>query len=113
LQSDQADADARMARARAEARRAEAIALQQEMKAKVAQSHAILVLAEAEIPAALAQAFRAGQLHAKGRAPRQQGRLRYPQFEFSTPDLFASPRRSRVDRVEPVDPIPKVLGEQA
>ena len=35
------------------------------MKAKVAQSHAILVLAEAEIPAALALAFRAGQLRAR------------------------------------------------
>jgi uncharacterized protein YqfA (UPF0365 family) len=109
LQSDQAEADTRMARARAEARRAEAIALQQEMKAKVAQRYAVFVLAEAEIPAALAQAFRAGQLHAKGRPPRQQGRLRYPQFVVSTPDQFGF----RVDRVAPVDPIPKVSGEQA
>ena len=63
LQSDQADADTRMARARAEVRRAEAIACQQEMKAKVAESRAMLVLAEAQIPAAIALAFRAGQFH--------------------------------------------------
>ena len=64
LRSDQAEADTRMARARAEARRADALACQQEMKAKVAQSRAKLVLAEADIPAALANAFRAGQLYA-------------------------------------------------
>lgn len=63
LQSDQADADTRMARAHAEVRRAEAIALWQQMKAKVAENRAIAVLAEAEIPAALAIAFRAGQLY--------------------------------------------------
>jgi uncharacterized protein YqfA (UPF0365 family) len=68
LQTDQAEADMRMARARAEGRRAEAIAWQQEMKARVTERRAMLVLAEAEIPAALARAFRAGQLHAR-RAP--------------------------------------------
>lgn len=65
LQTDQAEADTRMARARAEMRRADAIALQQEMKAKVAETRVQLVLAEAEIPAAMAAAFRAGRLHAK------------------------------------------------
>lgn len=63
LQTDQAQADMRMAYARAEVRRAEAIAWQQEMKTKLAESRAMLVLAEAEIPAAVAIAFRAGQLH--------------------------------------------------
>lgn len=62
LQSDQADADIRMARALAETRRAEAIAFQQEMMAQVSESHALVVLAEAEIPPALAFAFRAGHL---------------------------------------------------
>jgi uncharacterized protein YqfA (UPF0365 family) len=70
LQSDQAEADMRMAQARAEARRAEAIAWQQEMKAKVAECRAKLVLAEAEIPAALAMAFRAGQMRTR-RSPVQ------------------------------------------
>jgi uncharacterized protein YqfA (UPF0365 family) len=63
LQTDQAEADMRMAQARAEVRRAEAIARQQEMKAKVAESRAMLVLAEAQIPAAVALAFRAGRFH--------------------------------------------------
>ena len=65
LQTDQADADTRMARARAEVRRAEAIARQQEMKAKVTENRAMLVLAEAEIPAAMAVAIRAGRLRAR------------------------------------------------
>jgi hypothetical protein len=65
LQTDQAAADTRMAQAQAEGRRAEAIALQQEMKAKVTESRAMLVLAEAKIPRAIALAFRAGQFYAK------------------------------------------------
>jgi uncharacterized protein YqfA (UPF0365 family) len=65
LQTAQAEADTRMARARAEKRHAEAVAWQQEMKAKLAGSRANVVLAEAEIPAALASAFRAGQLRAR------------------------------------------------
>jgi len=65
LQTEQADADMRMAQARAEVRRAEAIAWQQEMKAKVTERRAMLVLAQAQIPAAIAMAFRAGQLHAR------------------------------------------------
>ena len=72
LQTDQAAADTRMAQARAERRRAEAIALQQEMKAKVTESRAMLVLAEAEMPAALAMAFRAGQFHARRSPPRHR-----------------------------------------
>lgn len=61
LQSDQAEADTRVARANAESRRADAIARVQEMKAKVTHSQALLLLAEAEIPAALAMALRKGQ----------------------------------------------------
>jgi len=62
LQTDQAAADMRMAYARAELRRAEATARQQEMKAKVVESRSLLVLAEAEVPAAVALAFRAGRI---------------------------------------------------
>lgn len=61
LQADQADADVRVARARAEVRRADAIAREQEMKARVAESRAVFVLAEAQVPAALGQAFVADQ----------------------------------------------------
>ena len=62
LQSDQAEADVRVARAQAESRRADAVALEQEMRARVTQSRAELILAECHIPTALADAFRAGQL---------------------------------------------------
>jgi uncharacterized protein YqfA (UPF0365 family) len=64
LQSDQAEADTRMARARAEVRRANAIARQQEMTAKATENLALLVFAEAAIPAAVATALRAGRFHA-------------------------------------------------
>lgn len=64
LQSEQAEADTRVARASAEARRANAIALLAEMSANVVAQKAKLILAEAMIPAALAQAFRDGQFHA-------------------------------------------------
>ena len=62
LQADQADADTRVARAKAEQRRAEAIATEQEMKAKVVDNNAKLILAEAEVPKAMAQAFREGNV---------------------------------------------------
>lgn len=65
LQTDQADADMRMARAQAEVRRAEAIASQQEMKARVTERQAALMLAEAEIPPAIAVALRGGHFHAR------------------------------------------------
>jgi uncharacterized protein YqfA (UPF0365 family) len=62
LQADQAEADTRVARARAEERRAVAIAREQDMKAKVAENRASVVLAEAEVPMAMAAAFREGNL---------------------------------------------------
>ena len=63
LQADEAEADTRVARAAAEQRRAVAIAKEQEMKAGVAENKARLVLAEAEVPKAMADAFRAGNLN--------------------------------------------------
>ncbi len=62
LQADQADADTRKAQALAEQRRADAVALQQEMKARVAQNRAAVFLARAEVPRAMGDAFRAGNL---------------------------------------------------
>ena len=64
LQADQAEADTRVAQAAAEKRRADAIATEQEMKADVAKQRAQLVLAEAEVPQAMADAFRQGNLRA-------------------------------------------------
>lgn len=66
LQADQAEADTRMAQALAERRRANAIATEQEMKAKVAENKATVLLAKAEVPKAMAEAFREGNLSASG-----------------------------------------------
>jgi uncharacterized protein YqfA (UPF0365 family) len=60
LQTDQAEADKRVAQARAEERRAMAVAQEQEMKALVVQRRADVVQAEAEVPRALAEALRSG-----------------------------------------------------
>ena len=62
LQTDQAQADLKVAEAKAEERRAMAVAEEQEMKAKSQEARAKVILAEAEIPKALADAFRSGNL---------------------------------------------------
>ena len=62
LQADQAEADTRKAQALAEQRRANAIALEQENKATVAANRAKVLLAKAEVPRAMAEAFRNGNL---------------------------------------------------
>ena len=62
LKAEQAEADKRMAQAEAEKRRAMAVAHEQEMKAKVQENRALVVLAEAEVPNALAQALRSGRV---------------------------------------------------
>jgi uncharacterized protein YqfA (UPF0365 family) len=62
LQTDQAEADKRVAQARAEERRAMAVAQEQEMKARVEEMKAEVVRAEAQVPLALAEAFRSGNL---------------------------------------------------
>ena len=62
LQADQAEADKRVAQAAAESRRAMAVAAEQENIADIAANRAKLVLAEAEVPQAMADAFRSGHL---------------------------------------------------
>ena len=62
LQTDQAEADKRIAQAKAEERRAMAVAEEQEMKARVQEMRAKVVEAEAEVPLAMAEAFRSGNL---------------------------------------------------
>jgi len=62
LQTDQAEADKRIAQAKAEERRALAVAVEQEQKARVQEMHAKVVEAEAQVPLAIAQAFRSGSL---------------------------------------------------
>ena len=62
LQADQAEADKKRFQAEAEKRRAMAMAREQEMIATVQENRAKVVLAEAEVPKAMAEAFRSGNL---------------------------------------------------
>jgi len=62
LQTDQAEADKRVAQAKAEERRAMAVAVEQENRAKVEEMRAKVVESEAEVPRAIAEAFRSGNL---------------------------------------------------
>jgi len=62
LQIDQADADKNIAQAKAEERRAMAVALEQEMRAKAQEARAKVIEAEAQIPLAISEAFRNGNL---------------------------------------------------
>lgn len=62
LQIDQANADKNIAQAKAEERRAMAVALEQEMKAKAQEARAHVIEAEAEVPRAMADAFRNGSM---------------------------------------------------
>lgn len=62
LQTDQAEADKRIAQAKAEERRAMAVAREQEMKASVEEMRARVVESEADVPKALADALRNGRL---------------------------------------------------
>lgn len=62
LQTDQAMADLKVAEAKAEERRAMAVAYEQEMKAEAEKARAEVIRAEAEIPKAMAESFRSGNL---------------------------------------------------
>ena len=62
LQTDQAEADLKVARAKAEERRAMAVALEQENKARIEEMRSRVVEAEAQVPEAIATAFREGKL---------------------------------------------------
>jgi uncharacterized protein YqfA (UPF0365 family) len=62
LQTDQAEADLKVARAKAEERRAMAVAAEQEFKAKTQEARATVIQAEAEVPKAISEAFRTGKL---------------------------------------------------
>ena len=62
LQTDQAEADLKVSQAKAETRRAMAVAQEQEMKARVQEMRSKVVEAEAEVPLAMAHAFKDGRL---------------------------------------------------
>ena len=62
LQTEQAEADKQIAQAKAEGRRAMAVAVEQEMSARLEEMRARLVEAQSEVPQAIAQAFRDGNM---------------------------------------------------
>lgn len=62
LQTEQAEADKRIAQAKAEERRAMAVAQEQEMKAKVVEMRARVVESESQVPLAMAEALKSGKL---------------------------------------------------
>jgi uncharacterized protein YqfA (UPF0365 family) len=62
LQAEQAETDKKIAQAMAEVRRAAAVALEQEMAARTQEMRSRVVEAEAQVPLAMAEAFRSGNL---------------------------------------------------
>ena len=62
METDRAEADKKIAQAKAEERRAMAFAQEQEMRARVEEMRAKVVEAESQVPLAMAEAFRAGNL---------------------------------------------------
>lgn len=62
LQASQAEADLKVAQAKAETRRAMAVAQEQEMKARAQEMRAKVIEAEAQVPLAIAYAFKEGKL---------------------------------------------------
>jgi uncharacterized protein YqfA (UPF0365 family) len=93
LQTEQAEADKKIAQAMAEMRRAAAVALEQEMSARTQEMRARVVEAEAQVPLAIAEAFRNGQL----------GVMDYAKYKNVLADTemrskIAHPRRGRPQR---------------
>ncbi len=97
LQTDQAEADKRIAQAKAEERRAMAVAQEQEMKAAVQEMRAKVVEAEAEVPRAMAQALREGKL----------GVMDYYNLKNVMADTSMRDAFGRLGRIEPEEPIDK------
>lgn len=92
LQTDQAEADLKVARAKAEERRAAAVALEQEMIAEVSKQRARVVEAEAEIPRAMSEAFRTGNLGIM-----DYYRMKNIQSDTEMRDSIAKPERKKED----------------
>ncbi len=93
LQMDQANADKNVAQARAEERRAMAVAHEQEMIAKAQEARANVIQAEAEIPKAIAEAFRSGNLGIM-----DYYKIKNIQADTSMRDSIAKPSASKGDQ---------------
>jgi uncharacterized protein YqfA (UPF0365 family) len=95
LQTDQAEADKRVAQARAEERRAMAVAAEQENRARVEEMRARVVEAEAQVPLAIADAFRSGHLGVMDYA-----RYQNIQSDTSMRESLAGPRDGKTRHEE-------------
>ncbi|MEM9024001.1 MAG: flotillin-like protein FloA [Bacteroidota bacterium] len=89
LQADQAEADKKIAQAKAEERRAMAVAEEQEMIAKAQEARAKVIEAEAEVPKAMADAFRTGNMGIM-----DYYRMKNIQADTSMRDSIATPPKS-------------------
>jgi len=92
LQAEQADADKRVAQAKAEVRRAAAVAVEQEMRARTQEMRAKVVEAESQVPLAMAEAFRAGNLGIM-----DYMKIRNIEADTKMRDTIAGPERSQED----------------
>jgi len=90
LAADRAESDKRRFQAEAEQRRAMAVAHEQENVAKQAENRALVVLAEAEIPKAMAEAFRSGNFGVM-----DYYKLRNVQADTSMREAIAKPNESK------------------
>ena len=95
LQTDQAEADKRIAQAKAEERRALAVAMEQEFKAEAQNQRSKVIAAEAQIPLAMAEAFRNGQPRGHGLPALPQRAGRYDHAAIHRRDR-ATPTRRKV-----------------
>jgi uncharacterized protein YqfA (UPF0365 family) len=89
LQAEQAEANKLIAQAQAEVRRAAAVALEQEMSARVQEMRSRVVEAEAQIPMAMAEAFRSGNLGIM-----DYYRMRNVQADTSMRENIANPQQT-------------------
>lgn len=98
LQIDQANADLKVAEAKAEERRAMAVAVEQEMKAKSQASRAKVIEAEADIPLAIAHAFKEGQLGIM-----DFYKMKNIQADTAMRDSIADPQMKKTDKKDDDD----------
>ncbi|WP_425550442.1 flotillin-like protein FloA [Algivirga pacifica] len=103
LQIDQANADLKVAEAKAEERRAMAVAEEQEMKAKAQSARAEVILAESEVPKAMADAFRKGNLGIM-----DYYKMRNIQSDTTMRDAIAETSREEVKHVRRSDEDPEI-----
>ena len=92
LQAEQAEADKRVAQATAEVRRAAAVAVEQEMRARTQEMRAKVVEAESQVPLAMAEAFRSGNMGIMDYV-----KMKNVQADTSMRESIGGPERSRED----------------